>query len=111
MRKTSPAPSLGQDARMKPQPETNMPVKVAKSTPDADRVWAKLAIELGPLLVFFGTNAVAGIYAGTAAFMAATLLSLAVAWLRYHKVPVMPLVSGVIVLVFGTLIWLITELT
>jgi len=68
MRKTSPAPSLGQDARMKPQPETNMPVKVAKSTPDADRVWAKLAIELGPLLVFFGTNAVAGIYAGTAAF-------------------------------------------
>jgi intracellular septation protein len=88
---------------MKPQPETNMPVKVAKSTPDADRVWAKLAIELGPLLVFFGTNAVAGIYAGTAAFMAATLLSLAVAWLRYHKVPVMPLVSGVIVLVFGGL--------
>jgi intracellular septation protein len=103
MRKTSPAPSLGQDARMKPQPKTNMPVKVAQSTPGADRVWAKLAIELGPLLVFFGTNAVAGIYAGTAAFMAATLLSLAVAWLRYHKVPVMPLVSGVIVLVFGGL--------
>jgi intracellular septation protein len=45
----------------------------------------------------------AGIYAGTAAFMAATLLSLAVAWLRYHKVPVMPLVSGAIVLVFGGL--------
>ena len=103
MRKTSPAPSLGQDARMKPQPKTNMPVKVAQSTPGADRVWAKLAIELGPLLVFFGTNAAAGIYAGTAAFMAATLLSLAVAWLRYHKVPVMPLVSGVIVLVFGGL--------
>lgn len=103
MRKTSPAPSLGQDARMKPQPKTNMPVKVAQSTPGADRVWAKLAIELGPLLVFFGTNGMAGIYAGTAAFMAATLLSLAVAWLRYHKVPVMPLVSGVIVLVFGGL--------
>jgi intracellular septation protein len=105
MRKTSPAPSPGQDARMKPQPETKVPVKVARSAaPDTDRsVWAKLAIELGPLLVFFGTNAAAGIYAGTAAFMAATLLSLAVAWLRYHKVPVMPLVSGVIVLVFGGL--------
>jgi intracellular septation protein len=105
MRKTSPAPSPGQDARMKPQPETKVPVKVARSAaPDADRsVWAKLAIELGPLLVFFGTNAAAGIYAGTAAFMAATLLSLAVAWLRYHKVPIMPLVSGVIVLVFGGL--------
>src|SRR4026209_1614642 len=88
---------------MKPQPKTNMPVKVPQSTPGADRVWAKLAIALRPLLVFFGTNAVAGIYAGTAAFMAATLLSLAVAWLRYHKVPVMPLVSGAIVLVFGGL--------
>ena len=48
MRKTSPAPSPGQDARMKPQPETKVPVKVARSAaPDADRsVWAKLAIEL-----------------------------------------------------------------
>jgi intracellular septation protein len=53
--------------------------------------------------VFFGTNAAAGIYAGTAAFMVATLLSLAVAWLRYRKLPIMPLVSGVIVLVFGGL--------
>ena len=63
----------------------------------------KLAIELGPLLVFFAGNAIAGIYAGTAAFMVATVFSLAVARLRYHKVPVMPLVSGVIVLVFGGL--------
>jgi len=63
----------------------------------------KLAIELGPLLVFFAGNAIAGIYAGTAAFMVTTVISLAVARLRYHKVPVMPLVSGVIVLVFGGL--------
>ena len=63
----------------------------------------KLAIELGPLLVFFAGNAMAGIYAGTAAFMVATVISLAVARFRYHKVPVMPLVSGVIVLVFGGL--------
>jgi intracellular septation protein len=63
----------------------------------------KLAIELGPLLVFFGGNAAAGIYAGTAAFMVATLAALGVAMLRYHKVPVMPLVSGAVVLVFGGL--------
>ena len=90
---------------MKPQPDPEVPVKTAQSaTPEVDRaVWAKLAIELGPLLVFFATNAAVGIYAGTAAFMAATLLSLGVAWLRYRKVPVMPLVSGVIVLVFGGL--------
>ena len=63
----------------------------------------KLAIELGPLLVFFAANAVAGIYAGTAAFMVATFVSLTAARVLYHKLPVMPLVSGVIVLVFGGL--------
>src|SRR5215471_3340037 len=101
MPKTSPARSPGRDARMKQQPESNVPTKPS-AAPDRS-VWAKLAIELGPLLVFFGTNTAAGIYAGTAAFMAATLVSVVVAWLRYHKVPVMPLVSGVIVLVFGGL--------
>jgi intracellular septation protein len=73
---------------MKQQPETSL---------------GKLAIELGPLLVFFGVNAAYGIYAGTGAFMAATVVSLAVAWLRYRKLPVMPLVSAVIVLAFGAL--------
>jgi len=35
--------------------------------------------------------------------MAATVLSLSLAWWLYHKVPVMPLVSAVIVLAFGGL--------
>jgi intracellular septation protein len=73
------------------------------STTPQQGLAAKLAVELGPLLVFFGTNAVAGIYVGTAAFMAATLVSLGAAWLLYHKLPIMPLVSGAIVLVFGGL--------
>ncbi len=63
----------------------------------------KLLIELGPLLVFFGVNAAYGIYAATGAFMVVTLISLAYALWRYHKLPIMPLVSGVVVLVFGTL--------
>jgi len=99
---------------MKPQPEldTNPPAiteahvktaSVAKTIEPAPSVLLKLAIELGPLLVFFGTNAAAGIYAGTAAFMAATLVSLLAAWFSYHKLPIMPIVSGVIVLVFGGL--------
>ena len=53
--------------------------------------------------MFFAGNAIAGIYAGTAAFMVATVISLAVARFRYHKIPMMPLVSGVIVFVFGGL--------
>jgi intracellular septation protein len=87
---------------MKRQPDPN-PAASAETASAEPAIWPKLIIELGPLLVFFGTNAIAGIFAGTAAFMAATLLSLAVARFRYHKVPVMPLVSGVIVLVFGGL--------
>jgi len=66
-------------------------------------VAAKLLIELGPLLIFFGVNAAYGIFAGTGAFMAATVLSLGVAWWLYHKIAVMPLVSAVIVLAFGGL--------
>jgi intracellular septation protein len=99
---------------MKPQPDldTNAPTKAkskakaassANGVEPAPSVLLKLAIELGPLLVFFGTNAAAGIYAGTAAFMAATVISLAAAWFSYHKVPIMPIVSGAIVLVFGGL--------
>ncbi len=63
----------------------------------------KLAIDLGPLLVFFATNFAVGIYAATGAFMIATLIALAVAWLKYRKLPVMPLVTGVVVLIFGGL--------
>ncbi|MBM3543654.1 MAG: septation protein A [Alphaproteobacteria bacterium] len=81
---------------MKPQPETS--ARAAEPP-----LLIKLAIDLGPLLVFFGTNAVYGIYAGTAAFMAATVVSLGVAWLRFHKLPVMPLVSAVVVMAFGAL--------
>ena len=87
---------------MKPPPERKVGTH-AKQAASQPALLPKLAIELGPLLVFFAGNAIAGIYAGTAAFMVATVFSLAVARLRYHKVPVMPLVSGVIVLVFGGL--------
>jgi intracellular septation protein len=87
---------------MKPQPEPAPAIsKAAASSEPA--LLPKLVIELGPLLVFFAGNAWGGIYFGTAAFMAATLISLAVARFRYHKVPVMPLVSAVIVFVFGGL--------
>ncbi|MGK2923092.1 MAG: septation protein A [Methyloceanibacter sp.] len=84
---------------MTSQPEAN-----TKPEKDSEQsVAAKLLIELGPLLVFFGVNAAYGIFAGTGAFMAATVLSLSLAWWLYHKVPVMPLVSAVIVLAFGGL--------
>jgi intracellular septation protein len=63
----------------------------------------KLLLELGPLGVFFFANQRAGIFTATAIFIAATLLALGVHYWLVRKLPVMPLVSGVVVVVFGGL--------
>ena len=100
MRTTSPVRLPELDERMMQQRKTGTAAKPVESE---QSVATKLIVELGPLLVFFGVNALYGIFAGTGAFMMATVLSLGFAWWRYHKVPTMPLVSAVIVLVFGSL--------
>jgi intracellular septation protein len=85
----------------------------------------KLALELGPLLVFFFANArgewlverfpaLAGLggplFVATALFMIAVAISLAVSWWLTRKLPIMPLVSGAVVFVFGALtLWLQDE--
>ena len=61
----------------------------------------KFVVELGPLVVFFLTNARAGIFWGTGLFIVATLISLAASRMLFGRVPVMPLVSAVVVVVFG----------
>jgi intracellular septation protein len=67
----------------------------------------KLALELGPLVVFFIANARADIFVATAWFMGAMVLSLLLSWLILKKIAVMPLVTGVVVVVFGGLtLWL-----
>lgn len=71
----------------------------------------KLALEMGPLAVFFLVNARADLFAATAAFMAATVISLGVSYVLFRRIPTMPLVSGVVVIVFGALtLWLQDEL-
>jgi len=82
----------------------------------------KLALELGPLMVFFFANArgewlvgqLPGLHAfggpifiATGLFMIATGIALSVSWLLTRTLPIMPLVSGVVVFVFGGLtLWL-----
>jgi intracellular septation protein len=82
----------------------------------------KFALELGPLLVFFFANArgeqlaasfpaladLGGpIFIATGLFMVATAIALAVSWSLTRTLPIMPLVSGVVVFVFGGLtLWL-----
>jgi intracellular septation protein len=84
----------------------------------------KLVLDLGPLLLFFLANSrpalflplvspilpedVAsgehtGIFVATAVFMVAVVLALAVSYALTRHLPVMPLVTAVIVLVFGSL--------
>ncbi len=88
----------------------------------------KLALEMGPLMVFFLSNnkpdlfrpllrtflpaslidgPQSGIFVATAAFMVAMLISLVLTKVLLKKLPIMPLVSGAVVLVFGGLtLWL-----
>ncbi|MHA1563705.1 MAG: septation protein A, partial [Alphaproteobacteria bacterium] len=63
----------------------------------------KLAIEAGPLVIFIIVNARSDLFTGTAAFMVATVVALAAGWILQRRLPVMPLVSGAFILVFGGL--------
>lgn len=63
----------------------------------------KLALEMGPLVVFFTANSLGGIFWGTGSFMVATIIALTASRWLYGRVPVMPLVTGVFVMVFGGL--------
>lgn len=92
---------MTQPPESKTQPGPKHEIKKAKDSEQS--VAGKLLIELGPLLIFFGVNAAYGIFAGTAAFMVATIISLGLAWWLYRKIPVMPVVSAGLVLAFGGL--------
>jgi intracellular septation protein len=63
----------------------------------------KLALELGPLGLFFVANQRADIFVGTGVFVVATVIALAVHYALVRKLPIMPIVSGVVVVVFGGL--------
>lgn len=63
----------------------------------------KLALDLGPLVLFFLVNAKLGIFYATGVFMAAVLVALVVSYVLIRRLPVMTVVSAVIVTVFGGL--------
>lgn len=75
------------------------------------RQFVKLAAEIGPLVVFFVANARTDIFSATAAFMAATAVSLVVSRIVLQRWPIMPLVSGVFVLGMGALTLLLQDET
>ncbi|NLS05701.1 septation protein A [Rhizobium sp. P32RR-XVIII] len=91
---------------------------VTPSAADRHHPMLKMALELGPLLIFFFANlrgawlvekfpALAELggplFVATGLFMAATIVSLVVSKFILGHLPVMPFVSGIVVLVFGSL--------
>jgi len=93
--------------------------------------WLKLAIEAGPLVVFFVVNGRGGLpelrdlwlaadagptfqqglFEATGAFMVVTVLSLLAGWFLERRLPTMPLVSGFFVFVFGGLTLVLADET
>ena len=69
----------------------------------------RMALDYGPLLVFFAVNflghgpAIARIVLATVAFMAAMVVAVAVSWVKTRHVSPMLVVSAVLVIVFGGL--------
>src|SRR5947209_9859783 len=82
----------------------------------------RLALDLGPLIVFFVANMRpalfaplltpvlpatllegphAGIFTATAVFIPAVLIALAISYAKTRHLPVMPMVTAVVVVVFG----------
>jgi len=61
----------------------------------------KFALELGPLALFFLAFWKFGIFVATATMMVAVLVTLAVSYIKLRGLPLMPMVTAVIVLIFG----------
>jgi intracellular septation protein len=96
----------------------------ASDQPQQLNPWLKLALDLGPLLLFFfantrpglfepwlapiipdavATGERAGIFVATAVFMVAIIVALVVSYALTRRWPVMALVSAFVVVVFGAL--------
>ncbi len=63
----------------------------------------KLSFDLGPLVLFFYANSRYDIFVATATFMIAVLAALAASYVLTRALPIMPVVTAIIVVVFGGL--------
>jgi intracellular septation protein len=75
----------------------------AKDKPPQINPLLKIALDLGPLVLFFIANGRFGIFGATGVFMAATVVALVAGYVLTRHLPVMPLVTAIVVLIFGGL--------
>jgi intracellular septation protein len=86
--------------------------------------WLKMTLELGPLLLFFFANSRprlfapyahlvlpahllqgenAGLFTATVVLIPAVLIALVVSYIQLRRLPIMPLVTAILVVIFGAL--------
>jgi intracellular septation protein len=73
--------------------------------------FARFLLDLGPLAVFFVANSRWDIFTATAAFMAAISASLALSYLLERRLSILPVITAVMVLVFGGLTLVLNDET
>ena len=94
--------------------EENKKTNAAKPAPERPKrvnTGLKLVLEFGPLALFFVANHKYGIYAATGALMVGVLAALGVAWSITRRLPMMPVVTAVLLLIFGGLTFLLQDET
>jgi len=79
------------------------------SNPRAPK-WLKPVVDYGPLAAFFIAYLIGKLYVATAALMIATVIAVVLSLALERRLPIMPLVTAAIVMVFGGLtLWLNDE--
>jgi intracellular septation protein len=71
----------------------------------------KLALDIGPLLLFFFANSRYGIFVATGTFMVAILAAMAVSYALTRHFPIMTIVTAIVVVVFGGLTLILHDAT
>ena len=72
--------------------------------------WLRPLVEYGPLAIFFVAYYMANLFIATASIMVATTVALALSYVVERRVPIMPLITSIIVGIFGGLtLWLNDE--
>lgn len=96
-----PADRADKEAEAMQTPVDGAPI--VAPAPAQQESWLPLALDFGPLLVFFLSYKFAGMIAGTSAFMAAIAVAVLVSKVKLGKVSPMLWLSAVLVLFFGSL--------
>ncbi|MCW9034864.1 MAG: septation protein A [Alphaproteobacteria bacterium] len=69
--------------------------------------WLRPTVDYGPIVVFFAAYYIDGLFAATAAIMVTTAVALIMSYIFERRIPMMPLITAIVVGVFGGLtLWL-----